>query len=125
MTQPLDRRAPATTFLTSYFGGGLVDKGECYAVERFRSMSSGEIRRSPGEASAGNNDRGRPSPEMASVDEVRELRPLYNEIIICTGLGTRSGLCGTPHNPDRTEPRSAAGRCARRTRIAIVLPLKY
>ena len=41
MTQPLDKRAPATPFLTSYFGGGLIDKGECYVVERFRSMSSG------------------------------------------------------------------------------------
>ena len=92
MTQPLDRRASATTFLTSYFGGGLVDKGECYVVERFRSMSSGEIRRSPAEASPGKNGRGRPSPEVASADEVRELRPLYNEIIICTGLGSRSGV---------------------------------
>ncbi len=92
MTQPLDRRAPATTFLTSYFGGGLIDKGECYVVERFRSMNSGEVRRSPREASAGKNGRGRPSPEVASLDEVRELRPLYNEIIICTGLGARSGV---------------------------------
>ena len=92
MTKPLDRRAPATTFLTHYFGGGLIDKGECYVVERFRSMSSGEIRRSPGEASPGKNGRGRPSPEVASVDEVRELRPLYNEIIVCTGLGARSGV---------------------------------
>ncbi len=92
MTHPLDRRPPAPTFLTSYFGGGLIDKGECYVVERFRSMSSGEIRRWPREASAGKNRRGRPSPEVASVDEVRELRPLYNEIIICTGLGARSGV---------------------------------
>ena len=92
MTNPLDRHAPATTYLTHFFGGGLIDKGECYVVERFRSMSSGEIRRSTGKASPGKNGRGRGNPEIASVDEVRELRPVYNEIIICTGLGTRSGV---------------------------------
>ena len=32
MTKPLDRHAPATTFLTHFFGGGLIDKGECYVV---------------------------------------------------------------------------------------------
>ncbi|MDE0005182.1 MAG: hypothetical protein OXQ29_21025 [Rhodospirillaceae bacterium] len=92
MTNTLDRRAPATTWLTHYFGGGLVDKGECYVVERYRSMSSGEIRHWPGETPSGSNGRSRPKPEVASVDEVRELRPLYNEIIVCTGLGTRSGV---------------------------------
>ena len=92
MTKHLDRHAPATTFLTHFFGRGLIDKGECYVVERFRSMSSGEIRRSPGKAASGNNGRGRGNPEIASVDEVRELRPVYNEIIVCTGLGTRSGV---------------------------------
>ena len=88
MGNTLDKRAPATTYLTHYFGGGLIDKGECYVVERYRSMSSGEIRRWPGEAPSRRNGRGRPRPEVASVDEVRELRPLYNEIIVCTGLGS-------------------------------------
>jgi len=92
MTNPLDRHAPATTFLTHYFGGGLVDKGECYVVERFRSMSTGEIRHSPGDNTPRKNGRGRPLPEVASVDEVRDLRPMYNEIIVCTGLGSRSGV---------------------------------
>ena len=92
MSKPLDRHAPAQTFLTHFFGGGLVDKGECYVVERFRSMSSGEIRRSPGAAESKKNGRCRPTPEVASVDEVREMRPLYNEIIVCTGLGSRSGV---------------------------------
>lgn len=45
MTNTLDRRLPAATFLTHYFGGGLIDKGEGYLVERYRSMSCGEIRR--------------------------------------------------------------------------------
>ena len=31
------------------------------------------------------------------------MRPAYNEIIVCTALGTRSGLCGTPHKPDDVE----------------------
>ena len=92
MTDTLDRRAPAATFLTHYFGGGLVDKGECYVVERYRSTSNGTIRRWPGNTPSGGNGRSQPTPEVASVDEVRELRPLYNEIIVCTGLGTRSGV---------------------------------
>ncbi|MDD9999485.1 MAG: hypothetical protein OXQ89_17235 [Rhodospirillaceae bacterium] len=82
----------STPFLTHYFGGGLIDKGECYVVERYRSMSSGEIRRWPGESRFGKNGGARATPEVASVDEVRELRPLYNEIIVCTGLGSRSGV---------------------------------
>ena len=98
MSQSMGSPAPATTFLTHYFGGGLIDEGRCYVVERFRSMSNGDIRRWPGEAPAAKNGRGRAKPEVASVDAVRELRPAYNEIIVCTGLGTRAGLCGTPHN---------------------------
>ena len=92
MKKSMDSSARATTFLTHYFGGGLVDEGRCYAVERFRSMSNGDIRRWPGDARAVKNARGRPKPEVASVDAVRELRPAYNEIIVCTALGTRSGV---------------------------------
>lgn len=47
MTSYADSRAPTTTFLTRYFGGRLIDKGECCAVERFRAISNGEIRRWP------------------------------------------------------------------------------
>ena len=90
MSGHVDRRAPATTFLTHFFGGGLIDKGECYVVERFRAMSNGEIRRWPGKAPAKSNGRARAKPEVASVDAVQELRPAYNEIIVCTGLGTRA-----------------------------------
>lgn len=85
-------RAPASTFLTHFFGRGLLDRGECYAVERFRAMSNGEIRRWAGEAPAKANGASRPKPEVASVDRVRELRPAYNEIIVCTALGTRTGV---------------------------------
>ena len=85
MSTSTNGRAPASTFLTHYFGGGLIDQGECYVVERFRAMSNGEIRRWPGKAPAKNNGRGRPKPEVASLDAVQELRPVYNEIIVCTG----------------------------------------
>ena len=65
----------ASTFLTHFFGGGLIDKGECYVVERFRALANGDIRRWPADTSVRRNDRARPAPEVASVDEVRELRP--------------------------------------------------
>ena len=35
--------------------------------------------------------RGRPKPEVATFEEVREIRPAYNEIVVCTALGSRSG----------------------------------
>ena len=43
MTNTLDRRSPAATFLTHYFGGGLIDKGECYLVQRYRSYVAQQI----------------------------------------------------------------------------------
>ena len=92
MSTPTDTRAAPTTFLTHYFNGGLIDEGQCYVVERFRAMSSGSIRRWPGEAPRARTARRKATPEVASLDEVRELRPAYNEIIVCTGLGTRSGV---------------------------------
>ena len=92
MSKHMNRRAPAPTFLTHFFGRGLVDEDRCYAVERFRSLSDGNIRPWPLDAPAGRKARGRPKPEVASFDEVRELRPAFNEIIVCTALGTRSGV---------------------------------
>ena len=38
MSVHVDSRAPTTTFPTHYFGGGLIDRGECYVVERFSAM---------------------------------------------------------------------------------------
>ena len=92
MSTHTDRRAPASTFLTHYFGGGLIDEGGCYVVERFKAMASGEIRHWPGTTSANGKARARAKPVVSSVDEVREMRPAYNEIIVCTGLGTQSGV---------------------------------
>ncbi|MCY4479781.1 MAG: hypothetical protein OXB97_07780 [Rhodospirillales bacterium] len=92
MSRPTDRRAPAPTFLIHQFGRGLVDEGRTYAVERFRSMSNGEVRRWPLDAMAAGNGRARAKPEVATFDEVREMRPAGNEIIVCTALGTSSGV---------------------------------
>ena len=37
MSSTTRRTGPAATYLVHFFGGGLVDRGECYAVERFPS----------------------------------------------------------------------------------------
>ena len=92
MKNHTDWRAPAATFLIHHFGSGLVDEGRTYAVERFTALSNGDIRRRPAEAAQPGNARGRPKPEVASFEVVRDLRPAYNEIIVCTALGTRSGV---------------------------------
>ena len=90
MSDSVYKRAPAATYLTHFFGRGLVDDGRCYAVERFRSLSNGDIRRWPLDDSTHKSARRRPKPEVASFEAVRELRPTYNEIIVCAALGTRS-----------------------------------
>ena len=92
MSNHTHRRAPASTFLVHFFGRGLVDEGRAYAVERFVGLANGEIRRQACGAAGANRTRGRPRPEVATFDEVRDMRPAYNEIIVCTGLGTRSGV---------------------------------
>ena len=92
MSRHTDRRAPASTFLVHFFGRGLVDEGQCYAVERFVGLTNGDIRRRPAGARQPKKGRRRAKPEVATFDEVRELRPAYNEIIVCTALGSRSGV---------------------------------
>ena len=92
MSTHMGRRAPASTFLVHLFGRGLVDEGRCYAVERFVSLSNGDIHRRPAGTLRPTRARGRPKPEVATFDEVRDMRPAYNEIIVCTALGTSSGI---------------------------------
>ena len=92
MTSTASRTAPAATYMVHLFGRGLVDEGRCYAVERYKCMANGEIRRWPGESRGAGKRRRRPRPEVASFEAVREMRPAYNEIVVCTGLGTRSGV---------------------------------
>ena len=91
MSKHTGRRAPAPTYLVHHFGRGLVDEGRTYAVERFVARADGDIRRRPLDAPATGNGRGRLKPEVATFEQVREMRPAYNEIIVCTALGTRSG----------------------------------
>ena len=92
MTSTATGTAHTATYLIHFFGHGLVDEGRCYAVERYKCMTNGEIRRWPGEARGPAKCRPRPKPEVASYEAVREMRPAYNEIIICTALGCRSGV---------------------------------
>ncbi len=88
----------SSTFLTHFFGQGLTESR--YVVERFRAMVNGDIRRlNDGESEEGqgprNGGRGRErrkKPVIATMNAVRDLRPAYNEIIICTGLQSRGGV---------------------------------
>ena len=91
MSKHTGRHAPAPTYLVHHFGRGLVDEGRAYAVERFVARADGDIRRRPLNAPTTGNRRSRLKPEVATFEQVREMRPAYNEIIVCTALGTRSG----------------------------------
>lgn len=90
MTTTTSVRAPAATSLIHNFGGGLFHRGGAYAVEWFRALANGDIRRWPAEVPAGGKARAGLVPEVASVEDVQELRPLYNETIVCTSLEARS-----------------------------------
>lgn len=71
------------TFLVHYFGGGLAD--ERYVVERLKAYADGGV---PGPAKKKGR---RPRRVTATLKAVKQLRPACTEIIICTGLPTRSG----------------------------------
>ena len=92
MSRHTDRSTPASTFLVHFFGRGLVDEGRTYAVERFVGLTNGDIRRRPANGTRSKQTRRRSRPEVATFDEVRDMRPAYNEIVVCTALGTRSGV---------------------------------
>ena len=91
--QPAQAFAPnATTFLTHLVGGGLADTR--YVVERFKSMLDGDIR--PVEAEAPKGSRRRKTKRvLATLKEVKEMRPGRNEIIVCTGFSIRN--CGVQY----------------------------
>ena len=78
----------ASTFLVHLFGGGLAD--ERYVVERFKAHADGDIRPVRPEAP---RSRGRRKARriVATLKEVRDMRPARTEIIVCTGLRTRGG----------------------------------
>ena len=91
--QPAQAFSPnATTFLTHLVGLGLAD--ERYVVQRFKSMLDGDIR--PVEAEASKAGRRRTAKRvLASLKQVKEMRPGRNEIIVCTGLRIRN--CGVQY----------------------------
>ena len=91
--QPAQAFAPnATTFLTHLVGGGLADKR--YVVQRFKSMLDGDIR--PVESQAPKGSRRRTAKRvLATLKEVKDMRPGRNEIIVCTGLNLRN--CGVQY----------------------------
>ena len=91
--QPAQAFAPnATTFLTHLVGGGLADTR--YVVERFKSMLDGDIRPVQAEAPKGSRRR-KAKRVLATLKEVKEMRPGRNEIIVCTGLNVRN--CGVQY----------------------------
>ena len=79
----------ASTILTHLFGRGLAD--ERYVVERYKAMADGDIRRWPGDEIPAKGRR-KPKRTIASLADVRRLRPARTEIIICTGLRIRGGV---------------------------------
>lgn len=86
-----DRRAPASTFLVHFFGRPVAEE-RTYAVERITGLSNGDISRQPADGTGTKKARGRPKPEVVTFDEVRDMRPAYNEIIVCTAWGSHSGV---------------------------------
>ena len=83
------RPANAGTYLIHVFGRGLEDGR--YVVERFKSMTNGDIRpvSSGGPAKKGRRKARRTT---VSLKAVKEMRPGRDEIIICTGETIRGGI---------------------------------
>ena len=82
------RPGNARTYLIHVFGRGLED--DRYVVERFKSMTNGDIRPvSP----SGTAKKGRRKARRTTVSRraVKEMRPGRDEIIICTGVTIKGG----------------------------------
>ena len=78
----------ANTYLTHVFGRGLAD--DRYVVERFKSMTNGDIR--PLHAGGpGKKGRRQARRVTLSLKAVKEMRPERDEIIICTGVTIKGG----------------------------------
>ena len=79
----------ARTFLVHMFGLGLED--ERYVVERFKSMTNGDIRplSVDGQAKKGRRKARRTT---VSLKAVKAMRPGRDEIIICTGVTIKGGI---------------------------------
>ncbi|MCY3982019.1 MAG: hypothetical protein OXF51_09730 [Alphaproteobacteria bacterium] len=80
----------AATFLTHFFGSGLVD--DTYVVERFKARADGDIHPLSGEAPVTAKNSGSTAKRItATLAQVKEMRPARTEIIVCTGIRTRGG----------------------------------
>ena len=89
MQAALAPRGNARTFLTHFVGGGLDD--DRYAIERYLSRADGDI--VPVDANGARpKGRRKPRPAIASLREVKQMRPARDEIIIATGIKLRN--CG-------------------------------
>ena len=79
----------ARTFLVHMFGPGLED--DRYVVERFKSMTNGDIRplSVDGQAKKGRRKARRTT---VSLKAVKAMRPGRDEIIICTGVTIKGGV---------------------------------
>ena len=79
------KRGNTETFLVHIFGRGLDD--ERYVVERFRSSADGEISPVPiAVPPARGKKRRRPRHTVASLSNVRNMRPAHDEVIVCTAV---------------------------------------
>ena len=79
----------ARTYLVHTFGNGLEGEDR-FVVERFKAMLDGDIRPIGAEAPKAKGRRKAKRP-VVSREAVEAMRPARTEIIICTGLRTRSG----------------------------------
>ena len=82
------RPGNARTFLIHMFGRGLED--DHYVVERFKSMTNGDIRPLNVEKPE-TKSRRKARRTTVSLKAVREMRPERDEIIICTGVTIKGG----------------------------------
>ena len=83
------RPGNARTFLIHMFGRGLED--DRYVVERFMSMTNGDIHPLNADKPA---KKGRRKARRTTVSRraVKEMRPGRDEIIICTGVTIKGGI---------------------------------
>ena len=82
------RPGNSRTFLIHMFGRGLED--DRYVVERFKSMTNGDIRPLSADEPA-KKGRRRAQRTIVTLKAVREMRPKRDEIIICTGVTIKGG----------------------------------
>ena len=82
-------RGGARTYLVHNFGNGL-DGEDRFVVERFKALIDGDIRPIHTEAPR-TKGRRKTRRIVVSRKEVEAMLPARTEIIVCTGLRTRSG----------------------------------